>query len=168
MFVLPKWQYIKRVIAIDNKGDFMLLIYKILGYCSFLILIFVSIFLARVIRKRVYVQFYFTFSAFVSLFCTACIYLYHLNKLYSFVGLLLTYLSLFLPTIFIKLKLNFLNLIIRFIADIYREILLIGLPEEELKNRIEKEQKRIFPYMEELEENAIKKYEINKENNKIN
>ena len=142
----------------------MLLICKILGYIGFSILVFISVFLARYIRKRVYVQFYLTFSAFVSLLCSVCIYLCHLNKLYSFVALLLAYLSSFLPTIFIRLKLNFLNLIIRFIADVYREILLIGLSEEELQSRIKAEQERIFPDMEELQKNAIEKYKINKEN----
>ncbi len=134
------------------------MILEILGWIAYVILILLTVSVVRIIRQRVYVQFYLSFASLILLVSTIIIPYFNINKLYSICAIIIAVFSLYLPTIFIILKLNFLNSIIRFISDIYREIILFGLSNDEMQTRINAEQERISSYWDEIAEETAKKY----------
>ena len=103
---------------------------NIIGHFGLCILGIYAIFLIYIIRKRVYVQFYLSFMSLIAIASFIYIILNHINHIYCWLALAMTYASLLAVTIFERFGLRFINSIIRFIADIYREIVLFGLSED--------------------------------------
>ena len=131
---------------------------NILGYIGLCILGIYSFFLIYIIRKRVYVQFYLSFMSLIAITSFIYIICNHINYLYSWIALIVVNVSLLAVTLFQKLKLHFINTIIRFIADIYREIILIGISKDELHTRIAQEKERIEPYLKEIKRDIEDRY----------
>lgn len=131
---------------------------NIIGHFGLCILGIYAIFLIYIIRKRVYVQFYLSFMSLIAIASFIYIILNHINHIYCWLALVMTYASLLAVTIFERFGLRFINSIIRFIADIYREIVLFGLSEDERQKRIANEKKRIEPYLNEIMSDIKDKY----------
>lgn len=131
---------------------------NILGYIGYSLLSICALFLILIIRKRIYVQFYLTFSALLLMLSVILIYVTGINKIYSWGALLISYLALYIPIVFIKIRLSFLNSIITFIANIYKEIILIGISQEERQAKIQNEQERTKEYWEQIARETQEKY----------